>query len=99
MATLKPNQLEVLKFLAEVGDQELSITQIADGIASLARSTVYVTVPRLQAMGLLTARWGRRGGKRVRLVRLNARGEQAIGEHEAARTIAARQLAMRPAAT
>jgi DNA-binding PadR family transcriptional regulator len=55
----------------------------SEGAFHLAEGTVYPALYRLERQGLLESRWQEVAGRRRRLYRLTARGQQALAERRA----------------
>lgn len=50
----------------------------SEGEFDMAEGTVYPSLHKLEARGLLTSEWDRAGGRRRRLYRLTAEGERVL---------------------
>ena len=85
---LARNQSRILAFLL-ASRGEISGIEIADAVPQIDRSSVYAAVAALQRDGLIDARWDLDGSHPRRLLRINARGRQALAvEHRTDAAIA-----------
>ena len=75
--SLARNQFRVLTYLA-ARQREIAGVEVADGLESVGRSSVYAALAALQRDGLVTARWDLSGSHPRRMMQISGSGRQAL---------------------